>query len=394
VSVILPTFNRAAYLAEAIDSVLVQTPAPREVIVVDDGSTDATPDVVARYGDRLTSVRQPNAGKLTAIATGLDRASGDLVWIMDDDDIATPDALALLSAPFARDPATVLSYGRMTRFTDGDPASEVLADYPDDDRPFFVQLMERCFIAGHPCVLTRRDALQSLRPFDPAVIASVDYYLHLGVAMQGPAAAVDGLVLRQRQHPGLRGPAGRQYSEAQRVAKWIAHDAYLFTRLLADLPLQAYLDPPPWTSRLLGPTELRHAHLQMAVIAGRKKLWPQALAAFDKGMAIQPDTPLDPATLTVLTGMFGSRYGFAEVFAAPDIVDALHRATRDRSDRAAILTALARPLLLEIKAGRNIRQVLRLWRRMMDSEATVVALRSSVTRNTKRLVGHLRSRRT
>lgn len=391
VSVILPTFNRAAFIADAIRSIHAQTMAPVDIVIVDDGSTDDTADVVAQFGSSVAYIRQDNAGKLAAIASGLDRIRGELVWIMDDDDIATPGALRALAVPFAENPALVLSYGKMTRFADGrlDETDEEV-DYPADERPFLVQLMEDCFITGHPCVLARRDRLEAMRPFDPAVIASVDYYLHLGVAQTGPAAFVDNVVLRQRQHDGLRGPAHSRYGEAERNARWIFHDAYLLERMLATLPLEAYLDAPPWRGRELTLQERRLALIQKAVIMGRKKLWPQALDAIEMALLILPDIPVSAQEQKILTGMLGSRYGINEVYDTPDIPAALHTIIAQRNDRAPVLTALSRPLLHEIKIAKRTSDLRRAgrailcWTRLMDLHTTQSALQSALVRNLTR----------
>lgn len=391
VSVILPTYNRALYIAEAIGSLLAQTRPPLEIVVIDDGSTDGTEAEVASFGDAVTYVKQDNAGKLTAISAGLDRIRGDLVWIMDDDDIAPPDALRNLAAPFAADPSVVMTYGRMTKFSGtGATLQESLLHYPEDDRPFFIRLMEECFITGHPCVLCRREALEAVRPFDTKIFASVDYYLHLEVARQGRVAAVDSIVLRQRQHDGLRGPLSNRYGEAERVAKWIAHDAYIIGGLLDRLPLDAFLAPPPWRNGPLAPRDRRHALLQRAVIAGRNKVWPRALEDLAAAMAIQRDDPLDRAALGVLSGLLGSRYGIDEVTASPDILDGLRDAVADRIDRAAVLAALSRPLLQHIKSGRSIGRAARVWVRLMDIPATRLALAASLSRNFDRFARRLR----
>lgn len=396
VSVILPTYNRAAFIAEALHSVLAQTRPPAEIIVVDDGSTDSTREVVARFAPAVAYVRQDNAGKLAAIANGLDRVTGDLVWIMDDDDIAPPDALALLAAPFS-DPGVVMSYGRMTKFSDdGGTRTETEEPYPDDDRPFFVRLMEGCFITGHPCVLARRSALETMRPFARGILASVDYYLHLGVAQQGATVPVDGIVLRQRQHPGLRGPARLRYAESDRVARWIAHDKRLFTDLLVRLPDAAYLAPPPWDGAPPTGADLRRARLQRAVIAGRKKLWPRATDDLADAMAMLPARPLDPAERAILTGLLGCRYGIDEVHDDPAIATGLRHALAARRDRTAALTAITRPLLHELKIARRdrdlprMRRTLRTWARLMDPPATAAALGASLRRNLSRTAARLR----
>ena len=107
VSVIVPTFDRVAVLREAVESVLAQTHRDLEVVVVDDGSTDATPELVAAFaaGDaRVRYERQANAGAAAARNTGLAAASGDFVAFLDSDDSWVPWHLSLMLAGLERYP--------------------------------------------------------------------------------------------------------------------------------------------------------------------------------------------------------------------------------------------------------------------------------------------------
>lgn len=94
VSVIIPAYNAAAYVCRAVDSVLAQTFPDVELIVVDDGSADATPAVLAGYGDRLRLFVQTNRGPATARNRGLREAAGELVAFLDADDWWEPEKLA------------------------------------------------------------------------------------------------------------------------------------------------------------------------------------------------------------------------------------------------------------------------------------------------------------
>src|SRR5215471_14162103 len=99
VSVILPTFNRARFLPDALESIFVQGLPNVQVVVVDDGSTDDTEEVVAAYGKRVQYVRQENGGPAAARNTGLSLAKGSFISFLDSDDIWLPGKMnAELSA--------------------------------------------------------------------------------------------------------------------------------------------------------------------------------------------------------------------------------------------------------------------------------------------------------
>lgn len=93
VSVIIPTYNRAHVVGEAIDSVLEQSYTGFELIVVDDGSADETPSVLESFGDRLRVIRQENRGPAAARNRGLAEASGELIAFLDSDDLWLPPKL-------------------------------------------------------------------------------------------------------------------------------------------------------------------------------------------------------------------------------------------------------------------------------------------------------------
>lgn len=96
VAVIVPTYNRAAHVGAAIDSILAQAEPPDEIIVVDDGSTDATHDVLARYGDAIKVLYQQNAGASAARNAGARVATSDWLTFLDSDDLWNPDRMRLL----------------------------------------------------------------------------------------------------------------------------------------------------------------------------------------------------------------------------------------------------------------------------------------------------------
>lgn len=93
ISVIVPLYNARAYILEAVDSILAQTRAADEIIVVDDGSTDSGGDLLASYGAKVRVIRQANAGAATALNNGIVNATGDALAFLDADDLWAGDKL-------------------------------------------------------------------------------------------------------------------------------------------------------------------------------------------------------------------------------------------------------------------------------------------------------------
>lgn len=93
VSVVIPAYNSAAFIADAIDSALLQDYPHKEIIVVDDGSTDGTPELVAGYGEQVRLMRQHNAGPAAARNHGVRVSQGELIAFLDSDDYWLPGKL-------------------------------------------------------------------------------------------------------------------------------------------------------------------------------------------------------------------------------------------------------------------------------------------------------------
>lgn len=110
VSVIIPTYNRASLITQAVDSVLARSYRSVEIIVVDDGSTDETEAVLARYGHSIRFIRQPNLGRSEARNTGLEAARGTLVAWLDSDNYWHPGKLAAQVDYLERHPDTGLVF--------------------------------------------------------------------------------------------------------------------------------------------------------------------------------------------------------------------------------------------------------------------------------------------
>jgi glycosyltransferase involved in cell wall biosynthesis len=100
IAVVIPLYNGAAFIAEALDSVLAQTLQPDEIIVVDDGSTDGGAAIVKSYGDRVTLLSQPNSGVSTARNRAIHHSTAELIAFLDSDDVWYPEHLQKLAVHF------------------------------------------------------------------------------------------------------------------------------------------------------------------------------------------------------------------------------------------------------------------------------------------------------
>lgn len=204
VSVIIPTYNRADLISQAIDSVLAQTVPAHEIIVADDGSTDDTAAVVAAYGDRVRYLALPHRGQPAATRNaGIRTATGSLLAFLDSDDCFLPDKLAQQIAVLAQTPAAgvVYSNGHYFRTTPAEPVGRVLDGLPTPSGWVFGELLAGNFLAP-PVVLVRRRALDVAGLFDesPACVAVEDFDLWLRLAALTPFVYAPGDVAAIRRH--------------------------------------------------------------------------------------------------------------------------------------------------------------------------------------------------
>jgi len=107
ISVVIPCFNYAPYVASAIESVLAQSYPNKQVVVVNDGSTDQSLEVISRYADRVQLLDQPNQGSMAAYNRGFAATRGELVLFLDADDLLAPDALARIAQAWSPECAKI-----------------------------------------------------------------------------------------------------------------------------------------------------------------------------------------------------------------------------------------------------------------------------------------------
>lgn len=197
VAVIIPCYNQAVYLAEAIASAVDQTRAPREVVVIDDGSTDDTA-AVARSFPTVRYHRQENRGAAAARNAGLRASSADLVVFLDADDRLLPGAIEAGADDLEAHPDCAMTFGRygylnMDRRERGFPTNRTVDDS-------YEAMLHQNFIVVPAAAMFRRSALEEIGGFDESMTNCEDYDLYLRIMRDWPTSMHDEVVAQYRRH--------------------------------------------------------------------------------------------------------------------------------------------------------------------------------------------------
>jgi len=202
VSVIIPTYNQAHFVAQAVESALAQTHPDVETIVVDDGSTDGTPSVLAAFGDAIRTIRQENKGLPAARNAGFRASRGEYVLFLDSDDVILPEKLARHVALLEAEPRFGLTYSAWQQVDAG--GTRVLGQVrPNRQGHLLADLLRRtCFFFASAAVVRRR-CLERVGLFDESLPWGEDADVWLRLARAGyPFGYLDLPLLRYRIHAG------------------------------------------------------------------------------------------------------------------------------------------------------------------------------------------------
>lgn len=184
VSVIIPTYNRAGMLVNAVESVLEQTFRDFELIVVDDGSTDKTGEMIKKYSGKVRYFAKKNGGVASARNLGLKKAGGELVAWLDDDDFFCPQKIEKQVAYFKRHTWAGLAYtGHVTIDVKSHRVSKSYTVPPlfEDCNSLRKALLRQCFFANST-VMMKRECFDIAGPFDESLGHTVDYDMWLRTA--------------------------------------------------------------------------------------------------------------------------------------------------------------------------------------------------------------------
>jgi glycosyltransferase involved in cell wall biosynthesis len=330
VSVIIPAYNSEGFLRQAIDSVYAQTFAPAEVLVVNDGSTDGTEQLLRRLAGDLPStfrwISKPNGGPASARNAGLKVVGGDFVAFLDHDDLWHGEKLARQVEHFAREPNLAVSFtaanavayelvpsGSLRRQTtianddNGDlvdkrvtaPGFDATASYRHAESTADQDELLRVFMSHSPVgsvstVMVRRDAFDRVPPFDERLLVVDDWLMFLNMAAVGLKFGhlPDELV-------EYRWYGGNTSGDALKIHQDISamFDLFLATN---ELPARTrkLIRPRRWCARWHLVTAIDELH------AGHKQ---RARSHILRAACVHPPS-VRPGWVRILTGVFPPSY--------------------------------------------------------------------------------------
>ena len=302
VSVVIPTYNRAGSVGDAIESVIRQTHPAEEIIVVDDGSTDGTAGVLEHFGQRIVVVSQANGGVSRARNAGIARATGDWLAFLDSDDVWLPHRLATL----ARDAsASDCGVHVADLILEGPGYEESLLavrglDFPAETGIVVTRPLSRV-ISGLSLnsIACRRDWMLGTGGFDPGLRMFEDLDVLMRLALAGPWLFTSAVVCRARrlvEDPALALTATAARDEIRTKAGLV--------RIFSKLQSQPGLGP--------GEQRLARAALSGALLGEGQallranRLWP-AIAALARSVGTHP-SPVKATTKVAAALVLGPRH--------------------------------------------------------------------------------------
>ncbi|HVH50108.1 MAG TPA: glycosyltransferase family A protein [Candidatus Bathyarchaeia archaeon] len=271
-SVLIDTYNHQQLIESAIRSVLLQDfpPSKREIIVVDDGSTDGTAEIVRQYAPQVRLVSKRNGGQASAFNAGIPECRGQVIVFLDGDDWWAPQKLRRIAQVFAEDHALgMIGHAFIESFDDGVrktilPSARARLQVNDVSTAAFFRL-SRCYF-GTSRLALRANLAREILPVPEALVFEADEYLFTMAAALAPFAVLPDPLTYYRVHAGsLFLSAGASEAGERRKATVIAE---LAKALRASLPGTGA--PPAAVETMLEIVEAEAAQLRLKLDGG----WP------------------------------------------------------------------------------------------------------------------------
>lgn len=306
VCVIVPTYNRAEYLGEALESILAQTCPPARIIVVDDGSTDDTQAVVARFGTKIQYVKKENGGKPSAVNLAVRKTQSAYLLIADDDDLLFPDAIEQVIAPLEADPDLGFSNGGLCYFRDDPELGQIETQRPSmthAEKGHHFEALLMGYSMHLNATLVRRWCFDSLGGLDESFNRSEDYDFMLRLTRNYSGISVPHRVITLRRHDGDRGDAATRHSARERSLIHAQFDRRAFEKARKEAPLGSYIGN---TDATLSPSEHAEAYLVRALTMARHGLWQECREDLLAITRVEGNPGVPTSRLELLSNVFGN----------------------------------------------------------------------------------------
>lgn len=225
VTIITPAYNRANLVAETIESVLNQDYPRLEYIVLDDGSTDGTLEVIKRYDGRLRWESHPNMGETRTVNRGFKLACGEIIGVVNSDDPLLPRAVTKLVAALVNQPQVVVAYPDWQIINEDGQVRQIVRSY---DYTGHADMVRRHYCLPGPGAFFRRSVVEKIGDRDPVFryVADLDFWFRVGLL--GPLFHVPEVLATFRTHSGSAtvGQQGTEMAEEhlELVKKFFARD--------------------------------------------------------------------------------------------------------------------------------------------------------------------------
>ena len=191
-SVLIDTYNHERFIEQAVASVLAQdfSAADREILVVDDGSTDRTPEILGKFGSQIRVLRKANGGQASAFNTGIPQCQGEIVAFLDGDDWWVPDKLSSVAKAMADHPEVgFVGHGIVNIFQDGSQSTDILRDgfsFQANEMAGAKLFRLRCSFLGTSRMSIRKPLLDRIGPVPEEICVQADEYLYTMAAVFSP----------------------------------------------------------------------------------------------------------------------------------------------------------------------------------------------------------------
>ncbi len=241
VSVLIDNYNYGRFIGEAIDSALNQTYPNVEVIVVDDGSTDNSREVIASFGDRIIPVLQENGGQTSALNAGFAASSGEWIHLLDSDDLFKANKVQSIVELAAEYPtAGMIAHNLEYCTADGEPLDfapfYILKRALVDDRQLARRGKLSTWLSAHSSLCIRRDVFERVWPMPDAIRMGTDNYMKWVILSLFPVLQVPESLARQRIHGSNAGTILYQTGGAEGRVRLATQEAKILFYMKKEHP--------------------------------------------------------------------------------------------------------------------------------------------------------------